>query len=149
MERYGITDGPLDLGALVALVADPAAGAITTFLGTSRQSSADASNVERPVETLWYEAYGPMAERRLRAIGEAARARHDACRVACWHRTGEVAIGAASVAIAVSAPHRAEAFACCRDVIDEIKRSVPIWKRERFTDGEEWVEGHRTEDGAT
>ena len=142
MEPYGITEDPLDVGALVALVTDPAAGAITTFLGTSRETSADADNVERPVETLWYECYGPMAAKRLRAIGEEARERHGACRVACWHRTGEVAIGQASVAIAVSAPHRAEAFACCRDVIDEIKRSVPIWKRERFTDGEEWVEGY-------
>jgi len=148
VELYGITDAPLDMNALVALVSDPAAGAIATFLGTSRESSADASNVERPVETLWYEAYGPMAEKRLRAIGEAARERHGACRVACWHRTGEVAIGQASVAIAVSAPHRGEAFDCCRDVIDEIKRSVPIWKRERFTDGEEWVEGYGGDDTA-
>ncbi len=142
MEPYGITDQPLDVAALSAFVADPAAGAIVTFLGTSRSSSADATNVERPVETLWYEAYGPMAAKRLRVIGEEARARHGATRVACWHRTGEVAIGEASVAIAVSSPHRAEAFACCRDIIDEIKRSVPIWKRERFTDGEEWVEGY-------
>jgi len=145
MEPYGITDGALDIGMLSDLVSDPAAGAIVTFLGTSRESSADASNVERPVETLWYEAYEPMAAARLAAIGEEARERHGACKVACWHRTGEVAIGQASVAIAVSAPHRAEGFACCRDVIDEIKRSVPIWKRERFTDGEEWVEGY---DGA-
>ena len=142
MEPFGITPEPLDLGALVALVTDPAAGAITTFLGTSRCSSADASHVERPVETLWYEAYGPMAAKRLRAISEEARERHGACKVACWHRTGEVAIGQASVAIAVSAPHRSEAFQCCRDIIDEIKRSVPIWKRERFQDGEEWVEGY-------
>jgi molybdopterin synthase catalytic subunit len=142
MEPYGITDAAIDLSALIEFVSDPAAGAITTFLGTSRESSADATNVERPVETLWYEAYDSMATKRLRAIGEAARQRHGACRVACWHRTGEVAIGQASVAIAVSAPHRGEAFACCREVIDEIKRSVPIWKRERFTDGEEWVEGY-------
>ncbi len=141
-EPYGVTPEPLDLAALVALVADPAAGAIASFLGTSRATSADAARVERPVLTLWYECYEPMAVRRLRAIGEAARARHGAVRVACWHRTGEVPIGAASIAIAVSAPHRAEAFAACRDVIDEVKRSVPVWKRERFADGSEWVEGH-------
>ncbi len=142
MERYGVTDAPLDLGALIALVSDPAAGAVASYLGTSRESSNDATNVERPVETLWYEAYGPLALRRLREIGEELRVRHGACRVACWHRTGEVPVGEASVVIAVSAPHRAEAFACCRDVIDEIKRSVPIWKRERFQDGQEWVEGY-------
>ena len=142
VEPYGLTEDALDLGALVDLVRDPAAGAVATFLGTSRRTSHDAARVERPVETLWYEAYGPMALRRLREIGEALRERHGACRVACWHRTGEVPVGEASVAIAVSAPHRAEAFACCRAVIDEIKRSVPIWKRERFADGEEWVEGY-------
>lgn len=142
MEPFGITDAPLDLAPLVAHVSDPAAGAITTFLGVSRETSPDARNVERPVQTLWYEAYPAMAVKRLAAVGAEAAQRFEVTRVACWHRTGEVPIGEASVAIAVSSPHRPAAFEACRFVIDEIKRSVPIWKRERFTDGEEWVEGY-------
>jgi molybdopterin synthase catalytic subunit len=141
MEPYGITSSRLDLGALVALVSDPAAGAIATFVGTSRRSSNNAAHVEKPVETLWYEAYEAMAVKRLREIGEEAARKFEVTRVAAWHRTGEVAIGEASVAIAVSAPHRGPAFDACRFVIEEIKRSLPVWKRERFRDGEEWVEG--------
>jgi molybdopterin synthase catalytic subunit len=141
MHPFGLTASPLDPAALAALVSDPAAGAIATFVGTSRQSSSNAANVEKPVETLWYEAYGPMAEKRLREIGDEAARRFEVTRVAAWHRTGEVRIGEASVAIAVSAPHRAAAFDACRFVIEEIKRSLPVWKRERFADGEEWVEG--------
>lgn len=142
MEAYGLTPEPLDLAALVELVADPAAGAVATFLGVSRNRSPDARNVERPVRTLWYEAYEPMALARITAIGEDAQGRFDVTRIACWHRLGEVPVGEASVAIAVSAPHRGAAFDACRHVIDELKRSVPIWKRERFADGEEWVEGY-------
>jgi molybdopterin synthase catalytic subunit len=141
MERFGVTSERLDLAALVGLVADAEAGAVATFLGTSRRTSSNAANVEKPVETLWYEAYSPMAVRRLREIGDDAMRRFAVTRVAAWHRTGEVPVGEASVAIAVSAPHRAAAFEACRFVIEEIKRCVPVWKRERFADGEEWVEG--------
>lgn len=137
MEPVGITADPLDVAALEALVASPDAGAVATFVGTSRRVSQDAAKVDRPVETLWYEAYGPMALRTLREICDTARARFEVTAVACWHRTGEVPVGQASVAIAVSAPHRAAAFDACRFVIEEIKRSVPIWKRERFADGSE------------
>lgn len=143
IDPVGITDAPLDPAALADAVASDDAGAIATFVGTSRRTSHDARRVERPVQTLWYEAYGPMALKRLRDIADDARARFGVTAVAVWHRTGEVPVGEASVAIAVSAPHRAAAFDACRHVIEEIKRSVPIWKRERFTDGEEWVEGCR------
>jgi molybdopterin synthase catalytic subunit len=142
MDPFGITSSPLDVAALVALVSSPDAGAVATFVGTSRRTSSNAANVEKPVETLWYEAYEPMAVKGLRAIGDDAARRFEVTRVAAWHRVGEVAIGEASVAIAVSAPHRAAAFDACRFVIEEIKRSLPVWKRERFRDGEEWVEGH-------
>ena len=118
-------------------MSDPRAGAIATFLGTTRVESRG-----RTVHYLDYEAYGPMALRRLEAIAADAQSRFAVTRVAVHHRTGEVPVGEASVAIAVSAPHRAAAFDACRFVIDEIKRSVPIWKRERFSDGEEWVEGY-------
>src|SRR5215831_8922653 len=142
MNPYGVTDAPLDLGALVALVSSPDAGAVATFLGTSRRTSSNAARVEKPVETLWYESYRPMAEKRLAEIGDEAKRRFDVTNVAAWHRVGEVAVGEASVAIAVSAPHRGPAFDACRFVIEEIKRSLPVWKRERFKDGEEWVEGY-------
>lgn len=142
MDLVALTAAPLDVAALSASVASEDAGAIATFVGTSRRVSRDARNVERPVRTLWYEAYGPMALRRLAAIAEDTQTRFAVTRVAVHHRTGEVPVGEASVAIAVSAPHRAAAFDACRFVIDEIKRSVPIWKRERFSDGEEWVEGY-------
>ena len=142
MEPYGISPEPLDADAITRLVGNTAAGAVITFLGVSRETSPDARNVERAVETLWYEAYETMAVKRLRTVGEEAARRHGLTAAACWHRTGEVAIGQASIVIAVSAPHRGAAFDGCRYVIDEIKRSVPIWKRERFADGEEWVEGY-------
>ncbi len=141
MERFGLTAEPLDMGALVTAVSSPAAGAVATFLGVSRETSPDAKNVDRPVETLWYEAYGPMAVKRLREIGAETQARFDVLATACWHRTGEVAIGEASVAIAVASAHRGASFEACRFVIEEIKRSLPVWKRERFADGQEWVVG--------
>jgi molybdopterin synthase catalytic subunit len=142
MNPFAVTASPLDLGALVALVSSPDAGAVATFVGTSRRTSSNAARVEKPVETLWYESYAPMAEKRLREIGDEAKRRFDVTSVAAWHRVGEVAVGEASVAIAVSAPHRGPAFDACRFVIEEIKRSLPVWKRERFQDGEEWVEGY-------
>ena len=142
MEPFGLTEDRLDLAAMVDLVRDPAAGAVSSFLGVSRKTSPDAHNVERPVQTLWYEAYAPMALARLTEIGAQAAERFEVTAISCWHRTGEVPVGQASVAIAVAAPHRAAAFDACRFVIEEIKRSVPIWKRERFDDGEEWVTGY-------
>jgi molybdopterin synthase catalytic subunit len=143
--RVALTDRTIDVAALAALVASPQAGAVTTFVGTSRAVSHDAKKVERPVRTLWYEAYPAMAARKLREIVDRAERTFEVTAVACVHRTGEVPVGEASVAIAVSAPHRGPAFDACRFVIDEIKKSVPIWKRERFEDGEEWVEGYGAE----
>jgi molybdopterin synthase catalytic subunit len=141
MHLFGLTDKPLAADALSKLVASPAAGAVVTFVGTSRETSNNAARVEKPVETLWYEAYEPMAVKRLTEIGDETRRRFDVVAVAAWHRVGEVPVGEASVAIAVAAAHRGAAFDACRFVIEEIKRSLPVWKRERFSDGEEWVEG--------
>jgi molybdopterin synthase catalytic subunit len=141
MQPFGLTSSRLDPDALARLVASPDAGAVATFVGTSRRTSSNAARIEKSVETLWYEAYEPMAEKKLAAIGEETARRFEVTRVAAWHRVGEVPVGEASVAIAVSAPHRAAAFDACRFVIEEIKRSLPVWKRERFADGEEWVAG--------
>ena len=121
-----VTTGPLSLDSLVARVTDPRAGAVVTFLGVTRQ-----------VAELDYEAYVPMAERQMEEIVHAAIARHGLCAAAAEHRIGVVALTEASVAIAVSAPHRSEAFAGGREIIDQIKELVPIWKKEEG----EWVAG--------
>lgn len=121
-----ITTEPLTLDPLVARVADPRAGAVVTFLGVTRQ-----------VPELQYEAYAAMAERQMEQIVHDAIARHGLCAAAAEHRIGTVPLSEASVAIAVSAPHRAEAFAGGRQIIDEIKARAPIWKKEEG----EWVDG--------
>jgi MoaE-MoaD fusion protein len=117
---------PLTLDPLIALVRDPRAGAVVTFLG-----------VTRDVPELRYEAYVPMAERKIAEIVAAAIDRHGLCAAAAEHRIGTVALSEPSVAVAASAPHRAEAFAGAREIIDQIKALVPIWKQEEG----EWVQG--------
>jgi molybdopterin synthase catalytic subunit len=119
VKRARIVDGPIDLGALAAAVRDPRAGAVVLFEGVTRE-----------VEALDYEAYAEMAEPRLAAIAADEAARHGLCAVAVEHRTGRVALGEASVVVAASAPHRGEAFAGARAVIDRLKLEVPVWKRE-------------------
>jgi len=114
-----VTDAALDVAALSAAVRDPRAGAVLLFEGTTRD-----------VEALDYEAYAEMAEPRLAAIAEEEAARHGLCAAAVEHRTGRVALGEASVIVAVSAPHRGEAFAGGRAIIDRLKAEAPIWKRE-------------------
>ncbi len=115
---------PVDLQRLIAAVSAPDKGAISIFLGTVRNEFEGL-----PTAALHYDAYGEMAERELRDIAESAERRHG-CRVALYHRIGTLQLEEASVGIAAAAPHRAEAFAACREVIEEIKRRVPIWKRE-------------------
>jgi MoaE-MoaD fusion protein len=117
-----ITDQPLALDALAERVRDPRAGAVVTFTGVTRE-----------VSHLDYEAYVPMAERQLREIVQAAIKRHGLCAAAAEHRIGTVPLSQASVAVAVSAPHRGQAFDGAREIIDEIKARAPIWKREQGT----------------
>jgi molybdopterin synthase catalytic subunit len=121
-----VTDQPLALDPLVARVRDPRAGAVVTFTGVTRE-----------VAELHYEAYVEMAERHMERIVAEAIERHGLCAAAAEHRIGAVPLSEASVAIAVSAPHRGEAFAGAREIIDEIKARAPIWKREEG----EWVPG--------
>jgi molybdopterin synthase catalytic subunit len=125
---------PIVLDELVAAVQERGDGAVATFLGTVR----DATKGRRVV-ALEYEAYGGMAEREMEKIAAEAKRRHAVSRVAIVHRTGRLTIGEASVAIAVSAPHRAGALDAVRFVIDTLKTTVPIWKREHFEDGAVWV----------
>jgi molybdopterin synthase catalytic subunit/molybdopterin converting factor small subunit len=131
---FRLTEDPVDVDAVVAEVADERAGAVATFLGTTRVHSRG-----RTVLHLEYEAYEGMAERVMEEIAESLLAKHDLCAVAITHRIGRVGIGETSVAIAVSAPHRHEALAACREAIDTLKTEVPLWKKEVYEGGEEWI----------
>ena len=132
--RVGLTRQPIDAAALVASVNDPRAGAVVLFCGTVREHSR-----ERRVQFLEYEAYEALAEREMRRIAEEAARRWPVLRLEAVHRLGHLNVGETSIAIAVSAPHRADAFAAARFVIDTLKQSVPIWKKEVWGDGEEWI----------
>jgi molybdopterin synthase catalytic subunit/molybdopterin converting factor small subunit len=131
---FRITETPIDVGAVVAEVADERAGGIATFLGTTRIESRG-----RVVRHLEYEAYPEMAEDVMAQIADELTRRYDLCAVAIYHRVGRVAIGETSVAIAVSAPHRQAALAACKDAIDTLKETVPLWKKEVYEGGEEWI----------
>ena len=132
---YRVTTEPLSADALASDVTVPEAGAVSVFLGVVRDNTAG-----RPVVALEYEANVPMAEAKLKEIGEAVHQRWPGVkRVAMLHRIGRLAIGEASVAIAVSAAHRREAILACHYAIDRLKETVPIWKREIFEDGAVWV----------
>jgi MoaE-MoaD fusion protein len=131
---FRLTAEPIDLDAVVAEVTDERAGAIATFLGTTRIESRG-----RTVVHLEYEAYEGMAEKVMAEIAEALSARYDLCKIAITHRTGRVGIGETSVAIAVSAPHREHALAACKEAIDTLKVDVPLWKKEVYEGGEEWI----------
>jgi MoaE-MoaD fusion protein len=131
---FRLSDGPLDLGGVIAEVTDDRAGAIATFQGTVRRQSRG-----RQVVALEYEAYSGMAEKVMAEIAEGVKARYELCEVAVAHRVGRCEVGDVSVAIAVSAPHRQDALSACRDVIDELKERVPLWKKELYEGGEEWI----------
>jgi len=131
---FRLTEDPIDVGAVIAEAADDAAGAVATFLGTVRERSRG-----REVLHLEYEAYEGMAERAMAEIAGSLGAKYDLCAVAITHRIGRVAIGETSVAIAVSAPHREDALAACKEAIDTLKAEVPLWKKEVYEGGEEWV----------
>ena len=121
-----LTVDPISLDDLLARVRDPRAGAVVTFLGVTRE-----------VSQLDYEAYVEMASERIHGIVTEVSEAHELCRAAAEHRVGSVPLSEPSVAVAVSAPHRAAAFAAAREIIDRIKAEAPIWKREEG----EWVEG--------
>ena len=131
-----LTKEPLDVPALLAAVAEPGRGGNDVFVGTVRDS-----HDGRAVLAVTYEAFEPLAVKVLAAIAAEAEARHGA-KVAAAHRLGRLKVGEASVAIAAGSPHRAEAFAACRDVIEEIKKRLPVWKQEHYVDGDSaWLAG--------
>jgi molybdopterin converting factor subunit 1 len=131
---FRLTHGPVNLTSVVVEVIDEQAGAIATFLGTVRAQSRG-----RDVIALEYEAYEEMAEAVMAEIAAELRSRYDLCKVAITHRLGRVEVGETSVAIAVSAPHRQDALAACADAIEALKVRVPLWKKEVYEGGEEWI----------
>ncbi|HEY8776223.1 MAG TPA: molybdenum cofactor biosynthesis protein MoaE [Gaiellaceae bacterium] len=131
---FRLTAQPLSLDAVVNEVRSEQAGAIATFTGTTRLQSRG-----RTVLHLDYEAYEEMAEQVMAQIAADLQRRYDLCEIAIHHRTGRVEIGEASVVIAVSAPHRQDALAACKDAIDFLKDQVPLWKKEFYEGGEEWI----------
>jgi len=131
---FKLQTDPLSLDAAVEEVRSDEAGAIATFIGTTRVQSRG-----RTVLRLDYEAYEEMAERVMAEIATELKSRYDVCEIAIHHRTGRVEIGEASVVIAVSAPHRHDALAACKDAIDTLKERVPLWKKEFYEGGEEWI----------
>jgi len=132
---YRVTTEPLSADRLVDAVTVPEAGGVVVFLGVVRDNTAG-----RRVVALEYEGHVPMAEAKLKEIGEAVSQRWPGAKqIAIAHRIGRLAVGEASVVIAVSAAHRREAFEACHFAIDRLKETVPIWKREIFEDGAVWV----------
>jgi molybdopterin synthase catalytic subunit len=132
---FAIIDNPIDVGALISAAQRPDCGAISTFVGTTRIDESGGASVEY----LEYEAYRPMADRKLEEIGGDIEERWDVREVSIVHRIGPVGPGEASVAIVVASPRRGEAFEASRYAIERIKQVVPIWKREVWSDGYVWV----------
>lgn len=133
---FELTTETIDVGAAARRIVPPECGATVTLDGYVREWTRG-----RRTRYLVYEAYVPMALREMRRLGEEAHQRFEITHIGIVHRTGRLGIGETSVAIAVSAPHRRAAFEACEWAIRELKRTVPIWKKEYFEDGEVWVEG--------
>jgi molybdopterin synthase catalytic subunit len=129
-----LTDDPIDAAALVRSVMRSSDGAYVLFEGVVRNH-----HEGKAVESIFYDAYRPMAEKEIEKIVDEVQRAHADVAIAVLHRLGHLVVGDASIAIVATSPHRAEAFAACRMIIDRIKETVPIWKKERGPDGEEWV----------
>lgn len=134
LDAFEITETPLSLDALVAAIGQDTCGAIASFLGIVRGFARG-----RKVDHLEYDAYPEMAVAKMRQIGDEIRARWPVDRMAIVHRVGRLGIGEASVAIAVASPHRHEALQACAYAIERLKEIVPIWKKEVWSDGAEWI----------
>jgi MoaE-MoaD fusion protein len=131
---FRLTEEALDSRAVMREVETEGAGAVASFVGTVRARSRD-----RDVLYLEYEAYEGMAEQVMEELAAALKAKYELCEVAMLHRVGRVEVGEASVVIAVSAPHRQDALAACAEAIDTLKTTVPLWKKEVYEGGEEWI----------
>jgi molybdopterin synthase catalytic subunit len=134
MKNFAITKDKIELQPLVDYVTHPHSGAICTFIGTVREMTKGKRTL-----FLEYQAYEAMAEKKLTQIGEEINAKHPDAKVAIIHRVGHLDITDVAVAIAVSTPHRDASFEACRYAIERIKEIVPIWKKEKWEDGESWI----------
>jgi molybdopterin synthase catalytic subunit len=132
-----ITDLPIEPEVVINLVKTDDSGAVNVFIGTVRNSTQN-----REVVKLEFEAYESMAIKELQKIADQVKARWPVNEIAIYHRVGELAIADVPVVIAVSTPHRKQGFEACQFAIDMLKMAVPIWKKEIFADGEEWVSAH-------
>jgi molybdopterin synthase catalytic subunit len=129
-----LTDDPIDMQSMIAGVMRPSDGALALFAGVVRDH-----HEGKAVTEIHYEAYRPMAEKEMTRIVADVSSRFPAARIRAVHRLGLLRVGEASIVIACSSSHRAEAFDACREVIERVKETVPIWKKERGPEGEEWV----------
>lgn len=132
-----LTDQPIDINAAIKAAEADGAGAVNVFIGTVRNKTQ-----EKQVLSLDFEAYDPMAEKEIQKIVDQAKAKWPVIKAVVVHRKGHLEIGEAAVVIAVSTPHRKASFEACEYIIDTLKQTVPIWKKEIFEGGEEWVSAH-------
>ncbi|MCW5911825.1 MAG: molybdenum cofactor biosynthesis protein MoaE [Cyclobacteriaceae bacterium] len=132
-----LTAHPIDVSKIIAAATAHEAGAVNTFIGTVRNHTAG-----REVVKLEYEAYAPMAILEIQKVIDEARQKWKLTRWAISHRTGTLLPGEVAVVVAVSTPHRKDSFAACQFIIDTLKKTVPIWKKEFFRDGDQWVSAH-------
>ena len=136
MDFFELTTEPLDIGEIARRVVPPECGATITLDGYVRQFTKGRETLH-----LFYEAYEPMALKEMQKLIEAAKQQFEISNIGIVHRLGKLEIGETSVVISVAAPHRKAAFAACEWLIRELKRTVPIWKKEVYADGEVWIEG--------
>ena len=132
-----LTKEPINVNDVIDAVYDTRAGAVDVFIGSVRDRTS-----EKQVVRLEFEAYEKMAVSEMQKIADMASSKWPVCKLSIVHRVGELQLGELPVVIAVSTPHRADAFEACRYVIDTLKQTVPIWKKEIFEDGEVWVAAH-------
>ena len=137
--RTSIAETPLDIAAAIAEVWAPDCGGVAVFIGTVRESPAVPERDDKAVVGLDYEAHPTLAEEALSALAQTAASRWDVRRIIATHRTGHCEVGEPTVVVACAAPHRGDALDACRWLIDELKATVPIWKRELYADGSSWV----------
>ena len=137
--KTGISAETLDIAAAIMTASDPSCGAVASFIGTVRESAAVPANAAKAVTMLEYEAHPTLAASRMEEIAQEAVTKWGLERVVAVHRTGRCPLGEPTVVVACGAAHRAEALEACHWVIDEIKASVPIWKKEIYADGSSWV----------
>ena len=145
MDFAELTKDPIDITSVARRVVPRECGATVTLDGYARAFTKQKNGVVRETRYLVYEAYDAMALKEMRKLIDVSKSKFEISNVAIVHRTGRLEIGETSVVISVAAPHRQAAFEACEWLIKELKRSVPIWKKEVYADGEEWIEGDRSE----